>query len=64
MPQIQDKADEYKANVLARLALEKELVADALKYTQLANELLFKLEEVDEAINEPLLGHRSGLTHT
>jgi len=48
----------YQKGVATRLALENELVADALKYTRDVNELKFQLEEINEAIHEPLLGNR------
>jgi hypothetical protein len=51
----------FRARVEARLALEKELVAAAGRYAALANEVQFVLDQVEEAIGEPILGDRCGL---
>ncbi len=42
----------------ARLALEKELVGAAARYSLLANEVQFVLDQVEEAVAEPILGDR------
>ncbi len=49
-------AGTFRKDVEARLELEKELEAAALKYSALANKVGFVLDEVDEAIAEPILG--------
>ena len=56
--QLKTLAAGFRERVEARLALEKELAAAAVRYSGLANEVQFVLDLMEEAIAEPILGNR------
>lgn len=57
MANLKDKAKDFKVGVEARLQLEKKLEHAANRYVTLAEKVGFVVDEVEEAMAEPLLGN-------